>query len=77
MRTSSASLASLMPPALPRPPTCTWAFTTTGYEPMASATLTASSTVVATSPGDTGMPNVAKNCLPWYSKRSTNAPGRW
>jgi hypothetical protein len=30
VRTSSASLASLMPPALPRPPTWTWAFTTTG-----------------------------------------------
>ena len=27
---SPASAASLMPPALPRPPTCTWAFTTTG-----------------------------------------------
>ena len=29
-RTSAAFWASLMPPALPRPPTCTWAFTTTG-----------------------------------------------
>ena len=24
-----------------------------------------------TSPGETGMPKRAKNCLPWYSKRST------
>jgi hypothetical protein len=55
VRTSSASAASLMPPALPRPPTCTWAFTTTGY-PMRSAAATASSTVVTASPGDTGIP---------------------
>ena len=27
---SSASFATLIPPALPRPPICTWAFTTTG-----------------------------------------------
>ena len=33
---SSASLASLMPPALPRPPIWTWALTTTG-KPSASA----------------------------------------
>src|SRR6478672_1446787 len=38
---------------------------------MRSAAATASSTVVTASPGDTGMSNVAKNCLPWYSKRST------
>ena len=30
VRTSSAFAASLMPPALPRPPTWTWALTTTG-----------------------------------------------
>jgi hypothetical protein len=30
VRASAASLASLMPPALPRPPTCTCALITTG-----------------------------------------------
>src|SRR5438270_9403131 len=58
-----------MPPALPRPPTCTWALTTTGY-PTRLAWATASSTVSATPPGDTGMPQRAKYCLPWYSNRS-------
>ena len=38
---------------------------------MRSAAATASSTVVTASPFDTGMSKVAKNCLPWYSKRST------
>ena len=32
---------------------------------------TASSTVSATPPGDVGIPNRAKYCLPWYSNRST------
>ena len=39
----------------------------------ASAAATASSTVVTASPGDTGMSKLAKNCLPWYSRRSTRA----
>src|SRR2546423_993495 len=42
---------------------------------MRSAMATASSTVSAASPAETGMPKDAKNCLPWYSKRSTGAPG--
>jgi len=71
-RTSSTSLASLTPPALPRPPTFTWALTTTGY-PDASAWATASSTVSATPPLEMGMPNRAKYCFPWYSKRSTGS----
>src|SRR5438445_11553683 len=70
VRTSVASLASWMPPAFPRPPTWTWALTTTGY-PALSAAATASSTVSATPPADTGMSKRAKYCLPWYSNRST------
>ncbi len=62
-----------MPPALPRPPTCTWALMTTGNWPIRSAAATASSTVSTASPFDTGMPNEAKNCLPWYSNRSIPA----
>src|SRR5918996_4224126 len=37
---------------------------------MRSATATASPTEVTASPGLTGMPWRAKNCLPWYSNRS-------
>src|SRR2546426_2832356 len=69
VRTSSTLAANWMPPALPLPPTWTWALTTTGY-PMRSATATAPSAVSATSPAETGMPKRAKYCLPWYSKRS-------
>src|SRR3954451_13033025 len=69
-RASSAFDASLMPPAFPRPPTCTCALTTTGY-PTRSAAATAASTVVTASPADTGMPYRANSCLPWYSNRST------
>src|ERR1019366_6403827 len=72
VRTSSALSASLTPPALPRPPTFTWALTTTGY-PDSSACATAWSTVSATPPLEMGMPNRAKYCLPWYSKRSTGS----
>ena len=43
---SSASFASLMPPALPRPPIWTWALTTTG-KPSSSAASRACSGVVA------------------------------
>src|SRR3954452_21156538 len=61
--------ATLMPPALPRPPICTCALTTQGY-PISSAAATASSTVVAGEPLGTGTPWRAKSCLPWYSSRS-------
>src|SRR3954452_20574635 len=69
---SSAStrlLATLIPPAFPRPPICTCALTTQGY-PISSAAATASSTVVAGEPLGTGTPWRAKSCLPWYSSRS-------
>src|SRR5205807_8113234 len=48
-----------------------WALMTTGY-PASSALATASSTVTATPPGDTGIPKRAKYRLPWYSRRSTS-----
>ena len=47
---------------------------------MRPAAATASSTVVTASPFDTGMSKEAKNCFPWYSKRSTLCPsclGPW
>src|SRR4051794_33546061 len=66
---STRSEATLMPPALPRPPICTCALTTQGY-PISSAAATASSTVVAGAPLGTGTPCRAKSCLPWYSSRS-------
>ena len=72
MACSSASwrsFASLMPPALPRPPIWTWALITTG-KPSSSAAFTASGTVVAGLPSGTGTPCFAKSCLPWYSRRS-------
>ena len=53
--TSSTEAANFTPPALPRPPVCTCAFTITGV-PKRSAAATASSTLKATSPSDTGMP---------------------
>ena len=41
VRTASTSAANFTPPALPRPPVCTWAFTITGV-PNRSAAATAS-----------------------------------
>src|SRR3954465_2886305 len=67
---SAGPAASLMPPALPRPPTNTWAFTTTG-PPSCSATARASAALAAGAPSETGSPNRANSCLPWYSSRST------
>ena len=55
--------ASLTPPALPRPPTWTWALIVTGY-PIESAASTASSTVSQIDPVEVGMPKRAKYCLP-------------
>ena len=69
---SSASAASLTPPALPRPPVLTWAFTTTAV-PIPAAAAFASSGVSATSPGSTGTPCAAKSSFAWYSYRSTNS----
>src|SRR5262245_4617931 len=63
---SAGVSASLIPPALPRPPACTCAFTTT-RPPMRSAAARASAGVVATSPRGTATPNSRSSALAWYS----------
>src|SRR6478672_9183474 len=69
-RASSGVLATLTPPALPRPPIFTCALTTV-TPPSFSAMAAASSGVVATSPRLTGTPCFWNSCLAWYSNRST------
>src|SRR5580698_2828877 len=74
---SSGPSASFTPPALPRPPTFTCAFTTTSEWPSAAnsaAISRACSAVVATLPGWTGMPYSANSSFAWYSNRSTGGP---
>src|SRR5439155_5554817 len=66
LRASSAVLASLMPPALPRPPTGTCAFTATG--PSLEKAAAASEELRATIPGGIGMPREARISLAWYSR---------
>src|SRR3954471_2673255 len=72
---SCGSCASLTPPALPRPPVFTCAFTTTTESgeppPSFSAAARASSGVVATCASSTGTPCAANRSRAWYSKRST------
>src|SRR5437773_7576949 len=68
----SGSSASLIPPALPRPPACTCAFTTT-LPPRRAAIARASAGVVATSPAGTGTPNSRSRALAWYSWIFTDA----
>src|SRR5579864_1704595 len=65
-RASSGVLARMMPPALPRPPTGTWALTATG--PRAEHAAAASSGVRATLPGGIAMPSEARSSLAWYSR---------
>ena len=60
---SAGSSASFTPPALPRPPVSTWAFTTT-WPPSSVAAARASAGVVASRPSDTGMPKRLKSSLP-------------
>src|SRR5512144_805377 len=62
----AGSAASFTPPALPRPPACTWALTTT-RPPSRSAIARAWTGVSATSPLGTGTPNSFRMALPWYS----------
>ena len=62
----SASVNSLTPPALPRPPMSTWAFTTT-LPPSRSAMARASAGSEVTSPAATGTPYWARRSLDWYS----------
>ncbi len=59
----AASSASFTPPALPRPPACTWAFTTT-RPPSFWAMARAWAGVSATSPFGTGTPNSFRIALP-------------
>ena len=54
-RASAGSTASFTPPAFPRPPTFTWALTTT-LPPTFTAAASASSAVVAIAAGNTGTP---------------------
>src|SRR5436190_1731064 len=70
---SSGPSASLTPPALPRPPALTWAFTTT-RPPSSAAAARASSGVSTVIPRVTGTPCRAKSCLAWYSIRSIKEP---
>src|ERR1700680_1954144 len=65
-RASSGDFASLMPPALPRPPTGTCALTATG--PSSAQACAACSGVRATLPGGMGMPREASTSLAWYSR---------
>src|SRR5579859_2036456 len=69
---SSGVFASLMPPALPRPPTGTWAFTATG--PISRQAAAASSGVRATFPGGMAMPKEARTSLAWYSRSFMREP---
>src|SRR3990172_12375967 len=62
----AGSSASFTPPALPRPPACTCAFTTT-FPPRRSAIARAWVGVSATSPPGTGTPNWRRIALAWYS----------
>ena len=59
---SAASLATLTPPPLPRPPAWICAFTTTG-PPISLAAASTSSTDRATSPRGTGTPYWASRAL--------------
>jgi hypothetical protein len=73
---SSAVLATLTPPALPRPPVFTCALTTTTPPlrgPISSAAARTASGVSATIPASTGTPCASNMSRAWYSKRSTPA----
>src|SRR2546423_13767493 len=72
-RASSGVCASLIPPALPRPPTGTCALTATG--PSFAHAAAASSGVRATSPLGIGMPIEARTSLAWYSRSFTSRRG--
>src|SRR5438270_737632 len=71
-RASSSLRASLMPPALPRPPTGTCALTATG--PSLRNAPAASSASRATAPGGMAMPSEARTSLAWYSRSFTPPP---
>src|SRR5882762_4287905 len=68
------SSASLTPPALPRPPACTCALTTT-LPPSRCAISRARAGVSATSPFGTATPNSRSSALAWYSWIFTRSRG--
>src|SRR5215469_8153489 len=71
---SSGPLASLTPPALPRPPVFTCALTTTWGVPAAANSAAISRAPAgsrATRPGVTSTPYFANSSFAWYSNRST------
>src|SRR3989441_1672291 len=70
----AGSSASLMPPALPRPPACTCALTTT-RPPSRCAIARACAGVSATSPLGTATPNSRSSALAWYSWIFTRSRG--
>src|SRR5262245_42198240 len=72
---AAASAATLMPPALPRPPAWTCALTTT-RPPSRWAISRARAGVTATSPSGTGTPNSRRRSLAWYSWTFTRAGSR-
>ena len=65
--TSSTLLQTLTPPAFPRPPACTCALTTHTGPSSLFAAATASSTVLASMPSETGMPKERNRSFAWYS----------
>src|SRR5438093_8405952 len=73
-RASAGDFATLIPPAFPRPPTCTCALTATGA-PIALAADSASAGVVASRPSGIGMPARARTCFAWYSCSFTGRLG--
>src|SRR5438445_2632314 len=66
LRASSGVAASLMPPALPRPPSGTWALTAAG--PSSAQAAAASSGVCATLPAGIAIPSVDSTSFAWYSR---------
>ena len=69
VKASSAVAAYFTPPALPRPPVLTCAFTMTGL-PICSAMALVPSAVSVTQPGVVGTLCLANSSFAWYSKRS-------
>src|SRR5580704_1854480 len=69
VRACSGVSTTAMPPALPRPPTGTWALTAT--LPSSRAAASASSAVRARRPAGMVMPAFANCCLAWYSRSFT------
>src|SRR5438046_8957659 len=73
LRASSAVFASLMPPALPRPPTGPCACTGTG--PSLEKAAACAAGLRATSSGGIGMPREARISLAWYSRSFKSGRG--